>query len=645
MADTVKKTGDAGSTRRNLNKKRGNKENAQPAYQSKSSVKNTTGSSSVIPLHLKSNEREKPLAKGDGFKNGKSKMETVKSSSEQPPKKFKAAQKVGTQGVASDATKRQTLSRAFLTQQVVKHRQLVAEVTKSANPPAAVPTAKSAPGMYKGRVVQSKIGSIWKSSVALGGTDQTSTARPLPSKVKSKTVETLAKTRSKSVADLPRRVVQQPKPGKSNSVSDGFPPVSSYPITNRQNKFCHTSTATAAAAPSSSRTNTVPKGKGTQGDKAKVQVTTDRKVSKPPVSSSISQYRISVETAEERRSKLAEWLASKGKSLKRPAMATAAPRKTKVDAKPQLQTKSQIKSCAEPQHTVQHECESNLHSREFSSAVPQPEDEQTSEKPAHVSTPQIMNTTRDLLDNSDVDLPVDPEFRMYDTVVVNLCDALAALETPSSCGNEPLQIEDGPDDVEKENTPKTECREELLEEVMDGPGDMEVKNEANEKESGCQNKLLEEVMDEPGDMEVKNEANEKDWNQKVEKDEVESDADDDDEKGLMEATPKTEEASVVKYSIKTTPYLQSVKKTIEGNTSASRSLRKKSIKDLKFLTPVRRSCRIQRRSSHLPEMLADHDPCVSSLAELVKLDDEANAYIYRKNPALLDDLPDQPEDH
>lgn len=74
----------------------------------------------------------------------------------------------------------------------------------------------------------------------------------------------------------------------------------------------------------------------------------------------------------------------------------------------------------------------------------------------------------------------------------------------------------------------------------------------------------------------------------------------------------------------------------------STSRRKSNIKDLKFLTPVRRSCRIQRKSSVLPRMLLDHDPCVSSLAELVQLDNDPNAYIYRKNDALVGELPDQP---
>lgn len=83
-----------------------------------------------------------------------------------------------------------------------------------------------------------------------------------------------------------------------------------------------------------------------------------------------------------------------------------------------------------------------------------------------------------------------------------------------------------------------------------------------------------------------------------------------------------------------------MKKTIDAGASASRM---SSIKDLKFLTPVRRSCRIGRNSCHLPTMLQEHDPCVSSLAELLKLDDSPNAFIYRKNPALMEHLADLPE--
>uniref|UniRef100_A0A8C9FFS2 Cytoskeleton-associated protein 2 C-terminal domain-containing protein n=1 Tax=Pavo cristatus TaxID=9049 RepID=A0A8C9FFS2_PAVCR len=55
--------------------------------------------------------------------------------------------------------------------------------------------------------------------------------------------------------------------------------------------------------------------------------------------------------------------------------------------------------------------------------------------------------------------------------------------------------------------------------------------------------------------------------------------------------------------------------------------------ELKFLTPVRRSLRIERAGSRYPEMLRDHDPVVSSLSEILD-DDEETQFFFRKNKAL-----------
>ncbi|KAM4620226.1 uncharacterized protein ACJ7VT_006924 isoform 1-T2 [Polymixia lowei] len=592
-------------SRRNHNINKGNKENAEPTCRSKSSLKRNvskTVASSVVPLHLKSNEKEETLTK-NGVQTGKPKQEKIKLTSREPVKKI--VQKDGKVNAISDAKKRQTLSRAFLTEQAVKHRKLVTEAAKppAAKPPAAMPPTKSAPGMYKGKVVQSKIGSIWKPSAAMGGTDQKPTAKPLAPKVEGRKVGDLTKQRSKSVVDMSGCRVQRPQPARSKSVSDGPLPVSKQPVNSRPVTGFRSAVASARtihttlAGPSSSRTTVMPKGKVTQSNKPRVPVTD--KVNKPPVSSNVSQYRVLMGTAEERRAKLAEWLASKGKTLKRPAMATAAPPKTKVAIKPEIQIKSHI------------EPEPCLHGHGPGTAAAQPKDSQRPEKPAHNSTPQIKNTTLDLLENSDMDLPVDPEARMSD-VVVNLCDALAAMARPSTCEEEPLQMKDQSEDAE-------------MEKMSNDEGQDEVKSELPENDVDGSEVEAEEESD---DQEVETDDAE----------EVESE-DEDDEKGLRETTPNMEEASVVKYSVKTTPYLQSVRKTIEGEASACRSRQKSSIKDLKFLTPVRRSSRIHRKSSRLPAMLADHDPCVSSLAELVQLDDDANAYIYRRNPALLEDLP------
>ncbi|XP_069733495.1 cytoskeleton-associated protein 2-like [Phaenicophaeus curvirostris] len=68
-------------------------------------------------------------------------------------------------------------------------------------------------------------------------------------------------------------------------------------------------------------------------------------------------------------------------------------------------------------------------------------------------------------------------------------------------------------------------------------------------------------------------------------------------------------------------------------TSASRGKELLEGRDLKFLTPVRRSVRIERVGSRLPEMLKDHDLVVSSLSEILDAEEETQ-FFFRKNKAL-----------
>uniref|UniRef100_A0A3Q0R5K4 Si:ch211-266i6.3 n=1 Tax=Amphilophus citrinellus TaxID=61819 RepID=A0A3Q0R5K4_AMPCI len=426
-------------------------------------------------------------------------------------------------------------------------------------------------GLYKGKIVQSKIGSIWKASTNVG-------ADPNPSapKMENQRAGNVARRRSKSVAEMPRCGIQKPAPVRSKSVSDRRPQMSRPAASSRPAGFSSARPPTrivpATLTIASSRNTTVAptKASGTQNPKPKISET-DKKVSKPPASNAISQYRFTMESAEERRAKLAEWLASKGKALKRPAMTTAKSSKTKVSLEG-------------------HEADPAV------GTVPCGET-QGAEPTASSQTPVIMNTTLDLLEICDGDLSAE------ERIILNLCDALEAMATPSSYSDEALSTEEYNNVAMEGSKPVSECKEEGL------------KND----------------MPEDGGKEVKDEAEESDQNEETD---VESDD------GAIETTPQMEDASMIKYSVKTTPYLQSVKKTIE-EVSASTSKRKSNIKDIKLLTPVRRSCRIQQKSTQLPKMLIDHDPCVSSLAELVKLDDAANAYIYRKNTALMADLPDE----
>lgn len=59
-------------------------------------------------------------------------------------------------------------------------------------------------------------------------------------------------------------------------------------------------------------------------------------------------------------------------------------------------------------------------------------------------------------------------------------------------------------------------------------------------------------------------------------------------------------------------------------------------REIRFVTPVRRSSRIHSASVHHPEPLRDHDLCVSSYKEL--LQEEPPLYIYTGNEALGDNV-------
>ncbi|KAL6472116.1 hypothetical protein MHYP_G00183040 [Metynnis hypsauchen] len=553
----------------------------------------------------------------------------------------------------SDPNKRKTLSQAFRTEQSVRHRKLVVEAQKP--PPTAPP--KPIPGTYKGRVVKSKIDCFRKppsgEEKAAEATAVAKFAKPSVPKPKPE-VGTLSKIRSKSATTLPgssRPPRPQPSfPSRTKSVSDAQLNVAEKPIQRSISQRQVPAKAPASARPTVPRPATVPprpaaataarpapskitsfikkKEPAVQSVKPKPPAAVAEQKAQRPASSTISQYRVHVETAEERKAKLAEWLASKGKTLKRPTMIEkAAPPASKPAPPP--------KATQEPSKVAQ--LEPQTEPEENQPGCEQPEcDLVPQSEPAFSSSPShIMNTTLDLLDSSDVDLPVDPEIRM-ESLVLNLCDKLDAMETPSSCENADTKTGDEEVEilfnvkVEEETVKEFEILEEEELEVKQESVD-DVAAEGQEVKAEREEKVQERKDLKPFKEEVSEE---------------EEDDDSDDEE--MDSTPaELTEASVVKYSVKTTPFLQSVKKRIEteGEPAGSASRRKSAIKDLKFLTPVRRSSRIQRKSSRLPDMLTDHDPCVSSLAELVQLDDaDSNAYIYRKNPALLDHLPDRAGD-
>ncbi|XP_038641434.1 cytoskeleton-associated protein 2-like [Scyliorhinus canicula] len=89
------------------------------------------------------------------------------------------------------------------------------------------------------------------------------------------------------------------------------------------------------------------------------------------------------------------------------------------------------------------------------------------------------------------------------------------------------------------------------------------------------------------------------------------------------------DSSVIKYRVTATSQVLRGKGTVDRMRSVGKQ-------DVKFLTPVRRSVRIEHVSASHPEILREHDCCVTSLNELLAVE-EAATYVYRENRALLNE--------
>lgn len=216
----------------------------------------------------------------------------------------------------ADSTKRNTISQAFRTQQTVRHRKLVEEVQK---PPSTVSAIqKSKPGTYKGRVVQSKIDCFRKPSgdakitekKEISKPDTTRTKPELP-KVRSKSVTSLPASvkprvntlsyRSKSVSDVPLNATEKPvqKSVSHQRIPQKVP--GSISQAGAPRGFVPPRPAPLATGRSATSRPIISKKKEMQVQVAKPKPATTEQNVRRPVTSTISQYKVQMETAEERR--------------------------------------------------------------------------------------------------------------------------------------------------------------------------------------------------------------------------------------------------------------------------------------------------------------------------------------------------------
>lgn len=246
-----------------------NKENDRPVFERRPVVKRDE--QPAAPFQLKTSSKEGTLSKsGTRFAT-------------ETQKRVKTFIKDGREAAATG--KQPARSRTVLGEQAGKDNKIIEEV------PAPPATAPSKLGVYKGKVVQSKIGAIWKTSTTACSAE----TKPSTIKAKIPNVKNDAQSTSVAAAAARSRAVQKPAQVARSAVT-GRPPAQCFP-------------ARPPTRPVHSKiSNTVPRNskKATSNENSKPSTLRAEKVNKP-ASSSLSEYRLTMETAEERRYGLLEF--------------------------------------------------------------------------------------------------------------------------------------------------------------------------------------------------------------------------------------------------------------------------------------------------------------------------------------------------
>lgn len=312
------------------------------------------------------------------------------------------------------------------------------------------------------------------------------------------------------------------------------------------------------------------------------------------------------ETVEERKARLSEWRASKGKMLKRP------PSSVVTQPEPEGQNEKQVGSFWT---TMAEEDEQRL----FTEKVNKTFSECLNLINEGCPKEEVLDTLNDLIKN----IPDAKKLVKYwiclarvESLTSSIENIISIFEKAILAGAQPIEemrhaiadiltmksqekVKFG-ENLEEACATKEKFQEVNIEDIgvnlESGKPEMEKKHHRNVVFQDFKNEQVHKTKDPTNDVKTPNTG--------------------------------TREGCLIKYNVSTTPYLQSVKKKMQFDEINS------TFKELKFLTPVRRSQRLQDKTSKLPDMLKDHYPCVSSLEQLTELGDETDAFICRPNAAL-----------
>ncbi|NWU42292.1 CKAP2 protein, partial [Hylia prasina] len=546
-----------------------------------------------------------------------------------------------------------TLSKAILELKRIKERHLAAE---KQNASISVPK-KPALGRYRGKVIPSKINSFWKAVKTEGEKSSLPDRKTFPSATKQAANSSTVKSCNAVLKTI--KVANNPKSVKSNGVLTTFhSKPSDKAATNSQSGL--KKQLTFAVAP---KRVTVPKvvgGRGPQPPKAapgypdhKVRgvkkcadFCEDARPEAPAKSTSVAPgiksgqnsktdgNRKSIlpkESAEERRARLDEWRASRGKVMRRPP----------------------IHAFLGPHSKSEEE--------EFSAADTEKVNKTLSECLQLTEQGHQGDEARAMLEDLIQSIPgvkklakywiccmrlghmghLGKLFAVYEEAILagampreelrhSLIDTIKNTEGLFNSDNGGTVIEAHLREVMEVSKEPNSSVGPVQESFQDLCPDDDQKEESDNKKAETSSEVnkTEEIdldLNPKGDILPKKNKKRKAKERAKKKGKCEKEQNDDGIKNTAQAINSPEKENDTSYSTRynppTTPYLESVKMHPEANDCSAK-------------TPLRYSQRIREKMCKLPDAVNDQDPCVSSLEQLGELESKATVLIHKQSNAL-----------
>ncbi|NWZ28030.1 CKAP2 protein, partial [Asarcornis scutulata] len=532
-----------------------------------------------------------------------------------------------------------TLTKSFLYIKSIKEKQLIAE-KQSSNVSL---TKKPVLGTYRGKVIQSKINSFRKAPKSEGEKSS------LPDKkIVTSTTKPAVKALSTSNCDVVLKTI------KVTNYSNSVKPNGVVPKKGMTQKTIGRGPQPLKAASNSS-------DRGVVGVKKPVDCREDAKPEAPAKAvsvlpgmktgqdSKINGNRKSVllkESAEERRIRLAEWRASRGKVMKRPPISMVL----------ETRLKSEEQEFSSAGGSLDHVLHSEKVNKTLAECLQLSEQGCEGDKVRAMlqdliqSTPGAKKLAKYWICWMHLQRTGPPEklVAVYEEAILAgampkdelrrmLIDIMKNTESLIKCedGNK-IEAQIEAEEVSEEPNSSLE----QVQETFKSLNSDDQKAESDDKKAETGNEVIkkeeiEEEIDLKPEGEILPKKNKKHKAKARTKNKGKRETEEQNEDGVKELAQavnspekKNDTTSMMRCNLPTTPYLDSAKMHHEATDS--------SVKDLKIVTPLRYSLRIREKMSKSLDTPKDKDSCISSF-ELGELEPKATALLHNQNNELKEE--------